>query len=280
MNCTEHKDLEYLYTCKTCGKKLCRECKPVSFRGRILCLACSEAEEQALFNRETIKSRYQSYKLGQWFVFLLIALLSGAGYYFMIYTPREVNIPSDDKERLRYYLNLAYEAKNNSETYKRQMNNILRLNDDYANVIQFLKFGEKALSQSRFGDAYIYFEKVKKMLPDWEWIYILTSKCYIGMNNKKQAEEELKQAQELNPDGSRAYVLLGELYASEGDFEQAILEYSKALFIDGKNSDVMLNLAELYYRKKSLIKAQEFRDSARKLGANTQKIDEMLRNRP
>lgn len=275
MKCGTHKDSEAQYQCKTCGVPLCRECKPVSFRGKIYCPSCSESEEKALFVSEEKKARIRSFKIRETLMIAFLFLFCASLYYYLFLKPREIRIPADDRDRLRYYLNLAYEKKS-PETYNRQMDNILRINDDYRNVISFLKAGESKLDKLHYAEALKDFEKVKKMLPDWEWIYIFSAKCYAGMNKKDEAEEELKEAQELNPDGSRAYTMLGELYASEGDIEQAILQYSKALFIDSKNCDVMLNLAELYYRKNSRIKAQEFRDEARKLGANTQKIDDLL----
>ena len=277
MECNQHQK-PLIYNCSCCNTALCRECRPVSFHEKIYCPQCMEKEEKRFFAAEDKKHSVQSYSWSRLFSCFLLFLLFSGGTYYYFFVPRMISVSVDDKERLRYYLSLAYDSPRNSETYQRQMDSIMRLEDKYRNLIGFLKRGEKSADKKHYEEAIKDFEIIKKLLPDWDGIYILIAQCYKKMGKTVFAKDLLKQAQELNPEHSQAYILLGEIHLEEQEIDEAILQYTKAHFIDRSNPDVLLSLCELYVRKKSFIKAREFRDEARKLGANTQRIDDLLRN--
>lgn len=277
MECNQHHQ-PAVYKCSGCKTVLCKECRPVSFHEKIFCSRCLEKEEKRFFAAEDKKHRTQSYSWARLLSYFLFFILFSGGTYYYFFVPRMITVSVDDKERLRYYLSLAYDSPRNSETYKRQMDSIMRLEDKYRNLIGFLKRGEKSADKTHFEDAIKDFEIVKKLLPDWDGIYILIAQCYKKMGKTAFAKDQLKQAQELNPEDSKAYILMGEIHLEEQEIDEAILQYTKAHFIDRTNPEVLLSLSELYVRKKSFIKAREFRDEARRLGANTQRIDELLRS--
>ena len=277
MECKQHQN-PVIYICSSCKTELCKECKPVSFHEKIYCARCLEKEEKRFFAAEEKKHSAGSRSLGKLISYCLLFLLFSGGTYYYFFVPRMISVSVDDKERLRYYLSLAYDSPRNSETYQRQMDSIMRLEDKYRNLIGFLKRGEKYAEKKQYESAIKDFEIIKKLLPDWDGIYILIAQCYKKMGKTAFAKDQLKQAQELNPEHSKAYILMGEIHLEEQEIDEAILQYTKAHFIDRTNPEVLLSLSELYVRKKSFIKAREFRDEARKLGANTQRIDELLRN--
>ena len=277
MECTQHQK-PVVYHCSCCKTALCKQCYPVSFHEKIYCPRCLEKEEKRFLAAEEKKHASRNYSWARLISYCLFFLLFSGGSYYYFFVPRMISISMDDRERLRYYLSLAYDSPRDSEVYKRQMDSIMRLEDKYRNLIGFLKRGEKATDKKHYEEAIRDFEVVKKLLPDWDGIYILIAQCYKKMGKPTFAKDQLKQAQELNPEHTRAYILLGEIHLEEQDIDEAILQYTKAHFIDRNNLEVLLSLSELYVRKKSFIKAREFRDQARKLGANTQRIDELLRN--
>lgn len=277
MECMQHQQ-PVVYKCSSCKTALCKVCKPVSFHEKIYCPHCLEKEEKRFFAAEEKTHSAQNYSWSRLISYFLLFILFSGGTYYYFFVPRMITIPLDDKERLRYYLSLAYDSPHGSETYKRQMDSIKRLEDRYRNLIGFLQRGEKAAEKKHYEKAIKDFEIVKKLLPDWDGIYILIAQCYKKMEKKAFAKDQLKQAQELNPEHSKAYILMGEIHLEEQEIDEAILQYTKAHFIDRNNPEVLLSLSELYVRKKSFIKAREFRDEARRLGANTQRIDELLRN--
>ncbi len=277
MECNQHQK-PVIYHCSCCKTALCRDCRPVSFHEKIYCSQCMEKEEKRFFAAEEKKHEARNYTWIRLFSFSFLFLLFFGGIYYYFFVPRMISVSVDDKERLRYYLSLAYDSPRNSETYQRQMDSIMRLEDKYRNIIGFLKRGEKSADKKNYEAAIKDFEIIKNLLPDWDGIYILIAQCYKQMGKTAFAKDQLKQAQELNPEHSKAYILLGEIHLEEQEIDEAILQYTKAHFIDRSNPEIILSLCELYVRKKSFIKAREFRDEARKLGANTQRIDELLRN--
>ena len=65
------------------------------------------------------------------------------------------------------------------------------------------------------------YKPVKKMLPDWDWVYIFIAECYDGLGQMDSAKEELKQAIELNPDHAWGWYLKGALIARDHRLEEA-----------------------------------------------------------
>ncbi len=262
-----------------CKTELCKECKPISFQGKVYCAACCEIAENRLYSMEIKKESFSSKYVFNRLAFsaiLLACLISFSGYYFLIKPKDNIVIPPDDKEVLVFYLNLAYDKGKNSDTYKRQMNNILRLDMSYKSLITFLHTGEQYLEEKNYKEALVNFEKIKNMLSDWDLIYVFTSECYSNLGENDKAIDELKQAIELNINNTKAYMFLGDIYEKQDKIEDAILQYTKAFYIDNKNSSLPLKLAELYLRKNSITKAFEYRNQASKLGANTQNIDSLI----
>ncbi len=278
MQCKNH-NLETTFSCAMCKTELCKECKPVSFQGKVYCATCCEIAENRIYNAEIKKESFSSKYVFNRVAFsaiLAACFISFFGYYFFIKPNENIVIPPDDKEVLVFYLNMAYDKGKNSDTYKRQMNNILRLDMSYKSLIAFLHTGEKYLAEKNYKEALINFEKIKNMLSDWDMIYIFTSECFFNLGESDKAIGELKQAIELNINSTKAYMFLGDIYDKQDKIEDAILQYTKAFYIDSKNSSLPLKLAELYLRKNSITKAFEYRNQASKLGANTQNIDSLI----
>jgi tetratricopeptide (TPR) repeat protein len=197
-------------------------------------------------------------------------------FYYSFLNPREVKIPPDDRERLQYYLTLADQSKQGSETYNRQIQNILKISVGYRHVLNFLERGKKNYEKGLYTKALEDYEKVKKMLPDWDGIYIRTGECHRALHQTDHAKTELKEAIDLNPETPKAYLLLGEMQEDENLLDDAILQYTKALFVSPKNGQIFLKLSGVYIKKKRYEKAREFRDKARELGIQTNLIDAML----
>jgi len=276
MQCKIHNDKVCSYKCTICGVMLCKDCKPVSFDNNIYCSKCVEQEEDRRYQLLLKKEKSKSFSWEKSLLFSLIILMFiSTGYYFAV-KPKEIKITLDDKERIQFYLTLAYNAKEGSSTYKRQMKNIFRLDSEYTNVVTFFKNGQKLYKRKNYQKAIVSFQKIQNMLPDWDIVYLFLARCYNKLADSENAKSYLVQSIELNPDGTEAYMLLGDIYAQEKRYKDAILQYSKASFNDSKNSDIILHLAKLYLKEKKLIKAREFREKAYKLGANTELIDKLI----
>jgi len=276
MKCNVHHDLVCHYKCATCGAMLCKDCKPVSYNNNIYCSHCVEQEEDKRFQLLLKKEKSKSFS-GKKFILtsLIILIFISAGYYLSI-KPKEIKITLDDKERIQFYLTLAYNAKEGSSTYKRQMQNIFRLDSEYTNVVTFFENGQKLYKRGNYTKAIASFKKIQNMLPDWDIAYLFLARCYNKLDDSEVAKDYLVQSIELNPEGIESYMLLGDIYAQEEKYKDAILQYSKASFNDRKNSEIILHLAELYLKEKKLIKAREFREKAYKLGANTDMLDKLI----
>lgn len=274
-SCIKHSNQLATFECSSCHQALCKFCKPISFRGNILCTTCCEKEERCFFEQAERKdsSFLRSHSFQRLMITACAVALFASGFYAVIFWPREIDIPLEDKERLQYCLSLAYDAGKGSATYDRQMKNILRLDMNFRYVLSFLRQGEQAFDAKLYQQALDNYKSVKKMLPDWDWIYILIAQCYDGLGQIDSAKEKLEQAIELNPDGIKAYCVLGKIFEEADALDNAILQYTKASFVDSKNTDVLLKLSELYLKKNSFNKAREFRDKAKKLGANTDSMD-------
>lgn len=256
---------------------MCRECGPVSLRGRILCPDCCAREEERAIRveeRKTLFYRTRSFRVTM-AVFGFVILAWGV-FYLAFLMPRMVDVTADDQERIQFYLDLAYRSGKGTETFERQMDNISRLDMSYSHLLTYLRQGEEEHEEGRYREAIEHFKKVGKMLPKWSWIHVLMANSYLGLDLTEHAKNELEQAIELNPDDIRAYMILGRIYASEDEVEDAVLQFSKALFIDKRNPEVLLALAELYMKQNRFIKAREYRDRAHELGANTERVDALL----
>ncbi|MBN2145067.1 MAG: tetratricopeptide repeat protein [Candidatus Aureabacteria bacterium] len=281
MNCSQHTDQTVIFTCAECKTPLCKKCKPVSFHGRILCPACCDkAEKKWLQNELRKQSAFSPTAIKRTVIFLGIIVMGYLAIYFFILRPREIKIPPDDRERLHYYLSITEQSTKGSETYNRQIQNIMKLSVGYRHVLAFLNRGKKHYAKGNYSLALEDFGKVKKMLPDWDGIYALTGECYKALHQIDPARRELKEAIDLNPESPKAYLVLGEIEEDENRLDEAILQYTKALFVSPKNGQVFLKLAGVYIKKKRYQKAAEFRDKAKEQGISTDQIDNMLKKTP
>jgi tetratricopeptide (TPR) repeat protein len=272
--CVKHPEQFSNFECTVCHQALCALCKPISFRGKIMCVHCCDKEEQCFLEQE-IRKEASLLKSPFFKNFLRviagIAIFAGVFYLFLFW-PREIKISLEDRERLQYALTQAYEAGKGSASYARQMKNIMRLDLSFRHILSFLHQGEQAFDAKQYSKALENYKSVKKMLPDWDWIYILIAKCYDALGQIDSAKEELKQAIELNPNGLKAYCVLGKIFAEAEAHDDAILQYTKASFIDPKNTEVLLQLSDLYFKKNRPSKAREYREKAQRITANKKTV--------
>jgi tetratricopeptide (TPR) repeat protein len=235
-----------------------------------MCRTCCEHEEQCFLEQEIRKetSLLKSHFFQNFLKAISVLAVFVGGFYMVLFWPREIKISLEDKDRLQYYLTQAYEAGKGSESYARQMKNIMRLDMKFRHVLSFLHQGEQAFDMKQYSKALDNYKTVKKMLPDWDWIYVLIAQCYDALGQIDSAKTELTQAIELNPDSIKAYCVLGKIFEEADAHDDAILQYTKASFIDPKNPEVLLRLSELYLKKNRPSKAREYREKAQRINAN------------
>lgn len=276
-DCIQHPENPTKFQCKGCKKELCSLCKPVSFHGDIFCHTCLDKEESKYFKKEDKKDAFWTslqFKIGLGAITGLLILIFTI--YYIMFAPKVVELNVNDRERVQFFLDMAYEAGKGTATYDRNVHNIKRMNAKYINILRYLSLAENALEKNQADVAIENYKKVKVMLPDWHWVYIFLGEVYLKKGTTEEGEIEIKQAIELNPEGTKAYILLSKYYEQQERLDEAILQLSKASFNDKKNGDILIELGKLYLKKKWFVKARELRNKARNLNADTSSLDKMI----
>jgi tetratricopeptide (TPR) repeat protein len=104
----------------------------------------------------------------------------------------------------------------------------------------------KALSAGEFDRAVQLLTNLIGRFPDRSDLHFSLATAYAGMRGRKrEAEQELKRAIELEPTNPNYYVGLGNLYRSGGIVDKALQMYRAALRWDGKNRYAQKAIREL-----------------------------------
>ena len=110
--------------------------------------------------------------------------------------------------------------------------------------------GEVLLSQKKYDQAEVQFQKALQLMPKVDEIYIMLAEVNVQQNQSDDAVNVLKQGLEVNPDSEKLLFSLASTYEISGRFDDAILIYDQLLKKDPGNVLAANNLASILTDRK------------------------------
>jgi len=108
-----------------------------------------------------------------------------------------------------------------------------------------LWLGNQRLEQGEIEQALHYFERVKRMRPDWPALWVNYGIALARLGREEEAEAALRRALRLAPDSPFAHYNLGLLYRKQGKEAAARAEWEQALRLVPEDVSTLQSLADL-----------------------------------